>query len=312
MTMALVKSNISASTLVTFPQGGLSGKSKVLDVAKVVNGKIALFLETTPFHPVDRKWPDQPADRGTLTLTESGKKFKVEECEIFAIHQKTHEIIPSINVPRAEKDQWNLIVGHIIDPLDLSPESFIECTVNADVDEPYRRQLSLHHTASHLVAFALNVATKDFWTKNPPQKDSVGSPDLDKLTIEKSLIYPDRSEDFYRFGKSIGKKGLQVLQLVGKLKEVERKVNELLKEWIAKSNKVELLSKNGFRLDDTRIWHCELPVGTAEMPCGGTHMSDLSRFDKIEYRLSEGESGADEKRLIATTRATERREEQKE
>ncbi len=62
-----------ATTLVTFPTGATEGASAVrelvpLGVPELPAGGLGLIVDTTPFHPVDHTWPDQPGDSGTVLV----------------------------------------------------------------------------------------------------------------------------------------------------------------------------------------------------------------------------------------------------
>lgn len=298
----LVRKASTVSTIVTFPKGEIRGASRVLNVATSQDKRIALLLESTPFHPVDRHWPDQPADKGSLSFLGNGKTFNVIDCEILASNIETGEVIIGKDVPKAEKSKWNFIVGHIIESDDTDPASLIDSEVMAEVDATYRKQLCLHHSASHLAAFALNLATRGYWSKDA-SKDTLGSPNFDQLAMESSFIHADRCEDTYRFGTTIKKKnGLKVEEIFKDVAKIQDQVNETLRGWLSNQSKVEILTEGGNKLNDTRKWHCELPVGTAEMPCGGTHVSSLSEIASIDYTLNVVTEGK-EKKLFASARA---------
>lgn len=299
--VSLCTKAISASTCITFSQGETRGASKILDVAHSGNGKIVMILDKTPFHPVDGIWPDQPADIGIVKIF--ARIFAVQDCQVFAVHKETQEIKISKDVPRKDKGSWHYVVGHIISPEEIEPESFIGQEVEVEVEKSFRDKISLHHSASHLAAFAFNLATKGYWTKEAPKKDSLGSPNIDQLAIDTSLIFADHCEDRYRFGQSIKKKGLKVEQLFAELDTIQNRVDELLKQWLATSADVAI-HREGEALDDRRIWSTELPQGLAEMPCGGTHVNTLSAFQEIQYKLQKiEEPGNQEKILFAITRA---------
>ncbi len=293
---------IVASTEVTFPFRQIEGRSIVQNIARLVDGKVALLLGSTPFHPVDQHWPDQPADRGEIQVDGFAKPLVVDSCQIFAVHKETQEVKGAEKISRAEKNSWWSVVAHVVDPQTEDFEGLIGKEATAKVDLYYRQQLSLQHSASHLAAFALNLSTRHLWSKEAPKKDSLGSPNLDNLAIEDaSTILPDRNEDRYRFGKSIRKNGLQVDLLFEQLPTIQASVNALLSQWIATKTRVDM-SADGPTIDSRRAWRCELPAGSAEIPCGGTHVTNLGAFGRIEYELMDATQGA-EKRLVAVLRA---------
>ncbi len=298
--MNLTRRGICASTAVTFPSGAVRGTSKVVDLARISEEKIAILLEQTPFHPVDKSWPDQPADKGRFILTSSGKSLEVLDCQIFAVHKETQEVRESCDVPKADRKNWHFTVAHVIDSNEVEVDSLIDTEVSTEVDQLLRERLSLHHSACHLAAFAFNYATREFWSKTLSRVDSLGTPNLDQLAMNTSFIYPDRSEDSYRFGQSIKKAGLQVDRLFSALPAVQDRVNDLLAEWIKTGKKITVETV-GPGLDDTRTWQCELPLGMARLPCGGTHVTALSAFGGIQYQIGIDDTSLKEKRLLAIT-----------
>ncbi|MDE3055669.1 MAG: metal-dependent hydrolase [Verrucomicrobiota bacterium] len=301
--MNLLRGAIVESSRVTFPGGAVTGESKVLDVAMLVGGKIALLLEETPFHPVDATWPDQPADRGMIQLKGGERTFPVEDCQIFGVHKETKDLAEMAKVPGKEKQNWFAVVAHIINPQELEAGSFLEETVVANVDAVYRNALNTHHTGCHMAAAALNQATHSYWSKGGARQDSLKAWDLDHEAMDTSMIFENRSEDLYRFGKSIKKKGLQTEQLFSDLEKVQQAANDFLAQWVASGAPVAIQAA-GPHLDDTRTWHCNLPDGReVKMFCGGSHLPSLSKIAAIQYNL-EPLTVDGEKKLKATTVVT--------
>lgn len=301
--MSLIRGSILSSTAVIFPYRKLESTSKILDVARISMKNAALFLEETSFHPVDMNWPDQPADKGVLLIGE--KELNVVDCKIFGVHKENKSIIEAREIPRGEKANWYYTVGHIVEIKEEDPGFFLDKEVVAKVDSVFRFQLSLHHTCCHLAAFALNFVTKEFWSKdlNASNRDTLGSPNFDQLAMDRSLIFPDHSEDIYRFGKSIKKKGLQTEEIMLNLEHIQERVNMLLDEWLKTKSKVDILCEGPY-LDSRRVWRCELIQGIAELPCGGTHISDLSIIKQIKYSLKIiSDESTKEKKLMAITEA---------
>src|SRR3954454_18090891 len=71
------------TTLVTFPAGGTSGTATVLAVRPLADGTgvadaVGVVVDTTPFHPLDHSWPDQPGDTGVLIA--DGAEHAVTDC----------------------------------------------------------------------------------------------------------------------------------------------------------------------------------------------------------------------------------------
>jgi alanyl-tRNA synthetase len=56
----------------------------------------------------------------------------------------------------------------------------------------------------------------------------------------------------------------------------------------------------GQTIVERRSWRCELPEGTAEILCGGTHVSSLGEFASISVELDL----SDPQLLVMTTTAT--------
>lgn len=59
----------TTDTTITYPDGATTSTGTVLHVEPLSDGRSAVLLDSTAFHPVDTAWPDQPADRGTITTT---------------------------------------------------------------------------------------------------------------------------------------------------------------------------------------------------------------------------------------------------
>lgn len=301
--MELVGQRVRSGTQITFPRGDIQGSSKVVAVARgLADGKIALLLESTPFHPVDKKWPDQPADKGVLKWGD--ETFTVEDCQVYAVHKETQEVKEGAQIPKADRANWLFTVAHIIDAK-IDPLTLLDAEMTAYVDKDYRDRLSLHHTACHLAALALNKATQELWSK-PTDLDSLGSPNTDKMAIHESSIFPDHSADLYRLGKSIRKAGLSTDELLSHLGEIQERVNAQVAAWL-KTEAPITMRVDKPEWDSSRLWSCVLPEGTAELPCGGTHVSSLAAFSRIEYTLALEERGSSsEKYFCAITKATPR------
>lgn len=291
----MAKATIQCSTRVTYPQGAIKGLSPLVGYARLSADKIALFLQETPFHPVDSRWPDQPADRGSLTLDK--KKLEVVDCRIFAV--KGDEVKENKEVPAKELG-WHRVVGHIITDDTEDFDKYFNTEVEVDVDPEFRNNISLHHTGCHLAALALNIAVKDLWKKEvrAQDRDSLGHGNFDKLAIKSSFIFEGRTEDLYRIGNTM-KKSFNREDMVKTLSQIQEVVNQLLSTWIKTDATVSITPENGSAVSDQRMWHCNLPeVGNATLPCGGTHVSNLSEFKSIEYALT---MQGDE--ILATTKA---------
>lgn len=295
------KGIIECATKVTYPQGGLKGASLLLAYAHLADNKLALFVGETPFHPVDSRWPDQPADHGSLKL--KNKRVNILDSRILAV--KGQEIKENKDVGRNDAG-WQRVVGHIIDAHDIEEVEICfndKVEIEIDVDADFRQSLCLQHTACHLAALALNIAAKDFWKKTlkDQELDTLKNGNFDQKAIERSSIFTDRAEDYYRIGSSL-KKLFNVEGFLQNLPQIEKKVNALIAEWIATGAAVEVTAEEGRAVTDKRMWLCNLPLGTATIPCGGTHVQALSCFKSIQYSLERRDSK--DIGVLAITKAT--------
>ncbi|WP_327090585.1 metal-dependent hydrolase [Nonomuraea sp. NBC_01738] len=260
------------STVVTFPNGQVNGRSAIVGVVPV-GARHGLVVAETPFHPLDHTWPDQPADRGTIG------GLALTDCVTGA--SDGGEIHLGADIPvRRGADGWQWLVVHVTDtPLPVGAE------VELAVDATYRDALSAGHTACHLAALALNAALAPAWRKETAT-DALGHPDFDQTAITSSRITEYGSLDVYRLGKSLRKKGFTADEL--DLESVAGQVNEQLKAWIAAESPV-WLDIPGPELTARRTWHCGLPEGEVSIPCGGTHVANTAALGHVSVRLEQGE-----------------------
>src|SRR5690606_4143785 len=135
-----------------------------------------------------------------------------------------------------------------------------------EVDAEYRKALSIGHTACHLAAFALDRALADAWSKDVPT-DSLGAAGFDALAIQESRILQHAARDVYRIGKSMRKKGFDPAAFDDP-RAVASRVDAVLAEWVATGGAVRIEAPDA-ALSARRTWECELPEGTARVPCGG-------------------------------------------
>ncbi|MGV9310222.1 metal-dependent hydrolase [Nonomuraea sp. NPDC003727] len=264
------------STVVTFPQGQVSGRSEI--VGSVPAGvRHGLVTASTPFHPLDHTWPDQPADRGTIG------GLPVVDCVTGAVSAEG-EVFLGEDIPvRRGTDGWQWLVVHVTEaPIEVGTE------VHLEVDAAHRRALSAGHTGCHLAALALNAALAGHWRKEA-RLDALGHPDFDQSAITSSRIIPDGSVDEYRLGKSLRKKGFSAEGL--DLDEVARRADDTLKEWIGADAPVWIdVPDQG--LTARRTWHCALPEGEVSIPCGGTHVKRTSLLGAVSVALTLSPDGS--------------------
>ena len=260
-------------TRVTYPGGALTASSRVLHVAPASDGRLAVITESTSFHPVDAAWPDQPADAGVLRA--NGVDLPVRDAVVAATDGTDLHLGDDIPV-RTGTQGWAFIVAHLVDG-DATIAEGDEVEIEADAAT--RRALSTGHTACHLASLALNRVLADRWSK-PAREDSLGNPDFDGAAIASSRILPDGSLDRYRLNKSLRRAGFDTASLAGELDDVRVAVAEQLERWIASGAAVRVEAA-GDGLTDRRTWVCELPEGTARIPCGGTHLDSAAELGSV-------------------------------
>lgn len=263
-------------TTVTYPDGATASTGTVLHVEPLPEGRSAVILDRTAFHPVDTAWPDQPADHGILT-TPHGRQ-PIVDAVTGGIHDGRLHLAADLPV-RTGTDGWTFIVAHIIEG---APPA-IGDSVQIAVDQDHRASLSAAHTACHLASLALDAALATAWAKTAPT-DALGNPAFDALAIQSSRIHPHRSTDTYRIGKSLRRKGFTPIALDDPSVVAER-VNALLAGWIASGGAVRI-ERADDALSARRTWVCELPTGRTDIPCGGTHIRDIAELSSITTSLT--------------------------
>lgn len=262
-------------TVVTYPGGATTSTGTVVHVETLADGRSAVLLDTTACHPVDTAWPDQPADRGTLTTAEGAQP--IVDAVTGGIHDGELHLGRALPV-RTGTEGWTFVVAHVIEgPPPASGER-----VRVDVDQGYRAALSAAHTACHLAALALDAALVDGWSKEVPT-DALGHPAFDALAIQSSRLHPHRSVDVYRIGRSLRRKGFATAAVEDPPAVAER-VDAHLARWVTAGGPVRV-ERAGDALSARRTWVCELPEGRAEIPCGGTHLRDLAELAAVTTSL---------------------------
>lgn len=266
----------TADTRVTYPDGATSSDGTVLHVEPLPDGRTAVILDVTAFHPVDTAWPDQPADRGILTTAEGDRR--IVDAVTGGIHDSVLHLGADLPV-RTGTEGWVFVVAHLIEG---SPPQIGE-QVRVEVDPDHRAALSTAHTACHLAALALDAALADAWTK-PAPTDALGNPAFDALAIQQSRIAPHHSVDTYRIGKSLRRKGFTVTAL-DDLDTISERTDATLAAWVAAGAAVRI-DRADDGLSSRRTWICDLPDGSTDIPCGGTHVADLSEIAAITTALT--------------------------
>ncbi|NUR63603.1 MAG: metal-dependent hydrolase [Catenulispora sp.] len=276
-----------STTFVTFPAGGTIGTATVLAVRPLPEGAGAgVVVDTTPFHPLDHSWPDQPGDTGVLLA--AGGEHPVTDCVTGGVGPDGEFAIGTDIPVRRGDETWQWLAVHVVpDGAALEPGTRIELRV----DEPRRAALSASHTGCHLMALALNEALADRWRKEA-RTDGLGHPDFDSLAMDTSRIGLDASTDRYRLGKSLRKKGFDPEGLREALPELADKINARLAGWLAQDATVRI-DTPGPELTARRQWVCELPEKTVEISCGGTHLHRLGELASLTAELTLSEDGSE-------------------
>jgi alanyl-tRNA synthetase len=284
---------LSSDTVVDYPAGATSSRGVVVATISFEAG-LGVVLDRTAFHGVDAGWPDQPADRGTLTIGDT--EYPVLESVVGAT--EGDEILIGRDIPvRTGAEGWSFVVVHVV-AADAAAEVGDE--VEVTVDEGYRRALSAGHTACHLASLALDASLADAWTKEVPS-DALGVPGFDAAACESSRITENGSIDIYRVGKSLRRKGFDPAAL-DDLAAVEARANAKLAEWVASDAGIRI-DRDGDGLGDRRRWVCELPGGDAIIPCGGTHLTSLGELTVVTVALERQDADGAASLVMHTTAA---------
>lgn len=274
MTTAVV-----TSTVVTYPDGAVDGRSPVAATIPMAKGRVGVVTEVTPFHPLDHTWPDQPGDHGELRA--DGTAHPVVDCVTAArpIDGGAFHVGADIPVKRGD-DGWAWQVVHVVP----EPGPAVGALAELRVDPERRDALCAGHTGCHLMALALNAALADRWRKEV-REDSLRHPDFDQIAMTSSVIHEDSSVDRYRIGKSLRKKGFDAEGLAAALPEITARVNDRLAGWRATGAPV-MIDRAGPLLTDRRSWTCALPEGRAVLPCGGTHLRNVAQLTDLSCTLA--------------------------
>lgn len=281
------------TTLATFPTGATEGGSTVLAAVPLPDGLVGVVADTTPFHPLDPGWPDQPGDSGLLEF--DGARYPVVDCVTGGVGPQGEFALGAEIPVRRGDPEWAWLVVHVLEA-DTDPDALVGRPVVLRVDAERRAALSAAHTGCHLLALALNEALAPWWRKEA-RPDSFGRPDFDGLAMESSRMDAHASTDRYRIGKSLRKRGFDPQGLREALPELTEQVNRRLAGWVAADAPVRIEAA-GAELTVRRRWVCELPEGTASVYCGGTHLPRLGLLASLTATLSLSEDGTE---LVAVT-----------
>lgn len=275
---AAARPNPATGTVVTYPAGSLRETATVAQVLPDPRpgaaGRHLVFTDVTPFHPLDPLWPDQPADHGVLRA--GGCVLTVHDTLTAARRAGGALMVDAAVDARRAEPGVAFSVAHVVD---AHPAVVEGAEVVLEVDEVRRRRLSAAHTACHLLAYALNEIVHGLWRK-PVASDSRGHYDFDAVTCVSTRHDVDGSYDGYRLGRSLRKRGFDAATFLDGLPEIMDAVNRKLACWVDHDAPVRI-DTDGPALADHREWVCEIPGGTAHMPCGGTHVRRLGEIGSM-------------------------------
>ena len=284
---------MSSPTVVTFAEGAVSGDGIVTRVEDGPDGTVVI-VDSTPFHPVDHTWPDQPGDAGTLSA--GGESVAVGEALMAAASDEGAFAVGSDIPAKRGAEGWTWLVAHPL--VGEAPAWLVEgASVQLSVDAARRAGLSRGHTACHLASLALDLALADLWRKDPGE-DALGNPDFEGRANQSSRIHEDGAVDEYRLGKSLRRAGFDTEAFAATLADRETAINARLAGWVASAAQSRIETE-GPTIVDRRRWHCDLPEGEAVILCGGTHVSSLAEFAAITVSLDL----SDPQLLVMTTTA---------
>ncbi|MGL4505471.1 MAG: hypothetical protein ACRCUF_07015 [Aeromonas sobria] len=244
-----------------------------------------LVTDLTPFHPQSHLWPDQPGDVGHARW--EGSEAAVGPCRMGAISPDGDLFVDTAIPVKRGAEGWCFVVVH---PLIGDHALAVGSQIELQVDSAARHALSLGHSGCHLAALALNRVLIPYWRKEVGERDALGQPDFDRLAIQSSRVEPMGSQEQYRIGKSLRKKGVNSEALLAELTLIEEKINQQLADWVAAGSEIRR-SRAGEAIIDSRYWHCMLEGKEVTSPCGGTHVATLAELGQVRVQLTLVEEG---------------------
>lgn len=264
-------------TTVSYPAGATTSTGTLLHTAPAGEGRQAVILDATACHPTDSAWPDQGPDKGQLVI--DARSYSILDCVVGATDGTHVQLGTDVTVKKGSEG-WTFFAAHILDSDDKITDG---ATATVSIDVAHRRALSAGHTACHVASLALNAQVAELWSKEVPT-DGLGHPNFDAAAIDTSTISELTSVDVYRLGKSLRRKGFNAADFLENLESIEQKTNALLERWRTAGAPVRIES-DGEKLTDRRHWIATLDNQEVRIPCGGTHLSNLSELSSITISL---------------------------
>ena len=262
---------------VTFPCGSACERTSVSAITQH-GGDYVVIAASTPFHPRDYQWPDQPEDGGYIESS-AGRRHGLSDVVCVGVDSEGIYFVDTEIPVKKNAPGWQFVVGHVI--RGENPSLAAGDEILLQVDEARRSQLSRPHSAAHLMSLALDRVLAPLWHKEAPWLDALNNPPFDQLAIERSQIAPLSSVDSYRLGKSLRKKGFSAHGLANELDESIRAVNAQIAEWLQTDAPVSIRTE-GNLLTSYRYWSTVLENRTVEIPCGGTAVARLCEIGSVE------------------------------
>jgi len=273
---------LASSTKVLYPANVTRSNATILGIAQTGEAQAVFVTDVSPFHPVSSRWPDQPCDQGRVIC--DGVAFEVTAVETGLILKDSGVLHTDKDIQTRLTDENGVtVVAHVLTAEGQDFARWKGREISLEVDLARRFALCAGHTGSHLAAFALNKALEPLWKKDCA-RDSLGNRDFDKLAISASKVEPFASREVYRIGKSLKKKGFMAQLFYEDIPAYERAANQNLAQWLPSENEVLIECEAPF-LESFRLWKTVLNDGTAEIPCGGTHLDSLGHLKSVAVTL---------------------------
>lgn len=268
------------TSTITFHHGSCMEKSRLSAIAQH-GGDFIVMVAETPFHPRDYQWPDQPEDKGYIENAD-GKRRNLSDVVFVALSPEGIFYVGEEIPAKKSNADWHFCVGHVM--AGEPPDCIQNDVITLQVDQAYRSALSRAHSAAHLMSLALNRVLSPLWRKETEWLDSLGAPNFDRIAMDTSSIGPLRSDDRYRIGKSLKKKGFSPENLRANIRKYEEEINAQLGLWLRQGSRITQRAE-GNGLVSYRYWCAEIENDPVEIPCGGTHAQSFAEIGEAAVTL---------------------------